>query len=63
MNTRPHLAFEEFLLLRDMAQGGEPDDRTPKSYIDRLLSLGYIRPVEGDYVVTGIGRKRLRSGS
>ena len=63
MNTQPHLDYREFLLLRDLVGGGGPTGANPASYIDCLLSLQYIRPVEGKYVVTRLGRKRLKNGS
>lgn len=62
MNTKPHLTFEEFQLLQDIADGNEEQNTAKDERLHRLLSLHYIRAVEGSYFLTPYGERRIRIG-
>ena len=63
MNTKPHLTFEEFLLLQYIGDGNYEQNTAKEERLHRLLSLQYIRAVEGSYFLTPYGERRIRSGN
>lgn len=63
MNTKPHLTYEEFLLLLDIGEGNDEQNTAKEERLHRLLTLQYIRSVEGNYTLTPYGERRIRSGS
>ncbi|HEY2883935.1 MAG TPA: hypothetical protein VGJ08_01820 [Rhizomicrobium sp.] len=63
MNTKPHLTFKEFLLLQDIGEGNDEQNMAKKERLHRLLSLHYIRAVEGSYFLTPYGERRIRNGN
>jgi len=63
VNTKPHLTYEEFLLLQDIGDGNDEQNTAKEEQLHRLLSLQYIRSVGGSYFLTPYGERRIRSGS
>jgi hypothetical protein len=63
MNIKPHLTPEEIGLLKSIAEGNDEQDAAREEFLQRLLSLQYIRTVDGRYFVTKWGERRSRSES
>ena len=61
MNSKPHLTPQEFDLLMNIAAGNDEQDTAREESLQRLLSLNYIRAVNGRYLVTPWGERRSRS--
>ena len=60
MNTKSHLTFEEFLLLQDIADGNDEQNTAKEERLHRLLSLHYIRAVEGGNFLTRYGEHQIQ---
>jgi hypothetical protein len=61
MNSKPHLTPQEFDVLKSIAEGSDMQDSASEESLQRLLSLSYIRAVNGRYILTTWGDKRSRS--
>ena len=48
-------------MLKSIAEGSDMQDTASEESLQRLLSLSYIRAVNGRYIVTTWGDKRSRS--
>lgn len=61
MNSRPHLTPQEIDLLKSIAEGNDEQAAAREEFLQRLLSLSYIRAVDGRYLVTKWGERRSKS--
>ena len=55
LNAKPHLTPQEIELLQSIAEGNAEQDSAREELLQRLLSLYYIRSVDGRYFVTKWG--------